>query len=203
MPSIDRQVGVSADDIRVHWTGSAWSAVLGAAQVYVGYYNDNYYKWGSGMRFTNITIPKGSNITAAYLTIRADASRSGTTVYSKVRGEDADNPAQFSDITDYWDRPRSSAEVNWDGIPEWTLDSEYNSPDIKTVIQEIIDRAGWVSGNDLVIFWDDHDDRSDHASGCSRRGYSYDGSSAKAPKLHIEYIPPAAGAACSRGYIMG
>jgi hypothetical protein len=155
------------------------------------------------MRFTNITLPKGSTINSACITLTADGDQSVATVNSKVRGEDVDNAAQFSDETDYWARPRTSAEVNWDNIPAWTAETEYDSLDIKTVIQEIIDRDGWSSGNALVIFWDDHDDRSSHVSDCRRIGYSYDGSSTKAPKLHIEYTEPAAGAARSHGYIMG
>jgi len=203
MSTLDRQVGASADDIRVHWTGSAWGADYTVVQVYVGYYSDAWCKFGSGMRFTSITIPKGSTITAAYFTIRCDSARSGTTVNTKIHGEDADNPGQFSDYSDYSGRARTTAVVNWDDIPAWTLDTDYNSPEIKTIIQEIIDRAGWSSGNALVIFWDDHDDRSTHGSGCSRRGYAYDGSATYAPKLHIEYTEPPSGGARSHGYIMG
>jgi len=155
------------------------------------------------MRFANISIPKGSIITAAYITITCRTARSGTVVRSKVRGEDADNAAQFSDITDYWDRPRTTAEADWDNIPVWTEGTEYDSPEIKAVIQEIIDRAGWSSGNAMVIFWDDHDDRSDHNEYAIRTGQSYDGSTNKAPKLHIEYTPPAAGGGRSHGYTMG
>jgi len=155
------------------------------------------------MRFTNITIPKGSTITAAYITITARADRSATVVNSKIHGEDADSPSAFSDYSDYSGRPRTSAEVNWDDIPAWTQNNEYDSPDISAIIQEIIDREGWASGNALVIFWDDHDDRSTHSDQTNRAGQSYDGSSGQAPELHIEYTEPAAGGARSHAYILG
>jgi hypothetical protein len=77
--------------------------------------------------------------------------------------------------------------VDWDSISAWVVNNDYNSPEIKTVIKEIVDRSGWASGNDIVIFWDDFEDRSTHASGCYRHAYSYDGGSTYAPKLHIEY----------------
>ena len=203
MAELDRQVGDSADDCRAIWKGSDWVFDATASQISTGYWAAVNFKHGGGMRFTNITIPKGSTITSAYLTLTSYTDRSSTVVRSKIRGEDADNPSAFSDYSDYSGRPRTSAEVNWDSIPAWTAETEYNSPEIKTVIQEIIDRANWASGNAVVIFWDDHDDRSDHNSETVRAAYAYDSSSTKAPKLHIEYTPPAPGGPRSCGYIIG
>jgi len=201
MAELDRQVGASEDDITVRWDdgASSWIANLTAGEARVGYAAANYQKFGGGKRFTNITIPKGSTITAAYLTIRCASSESDTVCKSIIQGEDVDDAAQFSDLADYQGRTRTTALVYWDSIPAWTADTDYDSPEIKTIIQEIIDREGWASGQDIVIFWDDHDGRSD--SGAYRRGYSYDGSSTYAPKLHIEYTPPTARR--SHGYVIG
>lgn len=203
MAELNRQVAASADDCRVWWTGSAWAISTTHGRGAVGYWDSDQYKYGSGMRFTNIAIPQNATIIAAYLTLTSYSNYSVTTVNSKIRGEDADDAAQFSDITDYNGRARTTAEVLWDAIAAWTTNTEYNSPDIKTVIQEIIDREGWASGQAIVIFWDDHDDRSSHNSSCVRLPYAYDGSTTKCAKLHIEYTPPAAGGARSHGYIMG
>jgi type IV pilus assembly protein PilY1 len=203
MAELDRQVGASSDDGRGYWTGADWVFETDSVHQNAGYSTSSTAKIGGGMRFTNITIPKGAIITSAYITFTASATRAGTVCRTKIRGEDADNPSAFSDYSDYSGRPRTSAEVNWDGIAPWTKDSEYNSPEIKTIIQEIIDREGWASGNALVLFWDDHEDRSDHNADTWRGGQSYDGDSAKTSKLHIEYTPPAAGGARSHGYIMG
>ncbi len=206
MAELNKQVGASNDNCRCAWNSSASSWVFDLAPTeyhHAGYRGLYRNKAGCGLRFTNITIPKGSTITAAYITLNAYVDRSNTVVNSKIHGEAADNPGQFSDLTDYQGRSRTSAVVNWNGITAWTAESEYNSPDISSIIQEIIDRAGWSSGNALVIFWDDHDDLSTHTNETNREGYTYDQSSAKAPKLHIEYTGPAADAARSHGYIMG
>ena len=200
---LDRQVAASADDCKVAWDGSAWALDLVFTNNPAGYGSSTNYKLGCGMRFLNITIPKGSTINSAYLTFTAALARSNTTVNSKIHGEDVDDAAQFSNYANYSGRTRTSAVVNWNDIAAWSGNVEYNSPDIASIIQEIIDRAGWASGNAMVVFWDDHDDLSTHVDATNRIAYGYDNVPANAPKLHIEYTPPAAGGARSHGYIMG
>jgi len=139
------------------------------------------------MRFQTVPIPQGATITTAYLTFRAKISTTVDDVNTRIRGEDADDTVTFSDLTDFDSRPRTTAQVDWDSIPDWTADTDYDTPEIKTVIQEIVDRAGWASGNSMVLFWDDFDDRSTHTSACYRQMMTYDHSSTYAPKLHIEY----------------
>jgi len=117
-----------------------------------------------------------------------------TTVNSRISAEDVDDAATFSSDSSAFDArwaARTTARVDWDNIGAWTLNTDYNSPDIKTVIQEIVDRAGWASGNDIVIFWDDFDDRSTHNTSRWRLAYSYT-TPASAPKLYIEWTIPAA-----------
>jgi len=144
------------------------------------------------MRFTNVTIPKGSTIDTAHLILRGRSSKSVTVVNSRISAEDVDDAPTFTNDGDAFDTRwanRTTARVDWDAIPAWTQDEDYNSPEIKTIIKEIVDRANWASGNDIVIFWEDFDDRSTHAFNCLRAGYSYDSSIEFAPKLVIEYTP--------------
>ena len=55
---------------------------------------------------------------------------------------------------------------------------DQRTPDIAAIIQEIVNRPGWVSGNDIVII----------VTGSSERtAESYNGVSAAAPLLHIDY----------------
>jgi len=185
--TINRQVAASLDDACVYDSDDdvnpPWDAFYSnALHDYAGKDGSNYRE-GCGMRFTNITIPQGAIIDSAYLTFTCRLAGSGTTVRTNIIGEDVDDAAQFSNLANYNGRSRTSAIVAWDGINAWVVNSEYVSPDIKTVIKEIIDRAGWASGNDLVLFWEN--DLSN--TGADRIAWSYDGSSAKAPKLAITY----------------
>ena len=187
MPTLDLQVGASSDDCLKYFQSGSPQFNLVASQDTAGYYNATYSKYGCGMRFLNVTIPQGATITAAYLTFNCQAVWSGTVVRTRVKGEAIDNAATFSTLADFDARTRTSASVDWDAIAAWAVDTNYNSIDIKTIIQEIVNRAGWASGNALVLFWDDFDDRSDHNANAIRAGKDYDISPTYAPKLHIEY----------------
>jgi len=140
-------------------------------------------KIGAGGRFLNVPIAQGKTINHAYL-IFPDSAYSNTIVNSKIKGEDVDDAATFSNLTDYDARDRTTANVSWNAIPSWASGGERWSPDIKTVIQEIVDRGGWVSGNAMVIFWEDHDGASNQKSYNIREG-------SLPPVLYIEYASSA------------
>ncbi len=170
-----RLVGAVNDDCARRLTTSYWN--LSSAYVVAGYNGETNKRWGSGMRFLNITIPKGSTIDEAHLTVRCLNDYSGTVVNSRISAEDVDNPPAFADDAVAFDArwtDRTSARIEWDAIPAWTADTDYDSPDIKAVIQEIVDREDWASGNAIVIFWEDFDDRSGPDAFAYRDGYSYE-----------------------------
>jgi hypothetical protein len=142
----------------------------------------------SAMRFTNVTIPQGATITAAYLTLYTEPVNnpgSGITVNTNIYAENSDNAAQITSNADYDSRALTSPEA-WNGIPAWAVNSSYNSQSIISVIQAVVSRPGWTSGNAIHILWKDNAS----SSGAWRRCYSYNFSTIKAPKLHIEYNCP-------------
>ena len=178
--------GTATDTVRITYDGATWN-YSSTDVTTAGYYSASFYRMQSGMRFTGITIPKGSTITAAYVTFTAKDSNSATTVNTVIQGEYADNPATFSGLADFQSRVRTTASVTWNSIPAWTAETTYNSPDISTIVQEIVDRAGWASGNSIVIFWGDDAGSSTPGTQVCRRAYSYHLSTTKCPTLHIEY----------------
>lgn len=186
-PSLNFQVGASADDCLAAWDGSSWLFSATSIELRVGYYSSTRYKLGGGMRFTGVNIPQGTTISSAWLKLVCYDSASATVVKSRIQGEDVDNASSFSDYANYSGRTRTTAVVDWDNISAWTLNNWYESPEIKSIVEEIVGRVGWSSGNALVIFWDDHDDRSDHDSFHYRTAYTYDQSWNDAPKLYIQY----------------
>lgn len=195
-------VGASSDDSQVYWNGSSWVMyALTAEQIEVGYASANNFKNGAGLRFQNITVSQGMTIDAAYLTLTSIGNKSAATVNARITGEDVDDAAAWSNIADYQARRGTvvggandnfitDAQVDWNAIATWSTGEsgpDTTSPDIKAIIQEIVDRVGWASGQDMALWWDDHDDRSTHASGTTREGASWDNVTYDPPLLTIEY----------------
>lgn len=183
----ERLIRFSADDCDVRWTGAAWQLALINEYWTCGYWASNNYKKGGGGRFVNIYIPKDAIIQHAYFKVIARNSDVKVQVNTRLHGELAANPATFSNIANYNARARTVAVIDWDNIPSWTAGTEYQSPDIKDIVQEIVNLAGWVSGNPIVIFWDDHDGRSTAISETARRARSWEHSDPVPPMLYIEW----------------
>lgn len=193
------QIQARGDDVRKYYgTGGGsptWHlSSLDDSHLMVGQYQgDNYDRLGSGMRFLNVTIPQGAIISSAYLKLTADFAYDASTVKSRISAYDVDNASSgFSDLADFNAKyaHRTSSVVNWDNIPAWSV-NEYGpdtfSPNVNTVIQEIVDRERWQSGNSMIIFWEDFDGRSSNIDNCRRSAYSWDNNATKAPKLEIRW----------------
>lgn len=133
-----------------------------------------------GLRFQNVTVPPGATIVNAYLEFRSAANDSSSTDLI-IHGQDADNPGTFSGNSDVSNRLNSSATsatVNWNNVSAWSFLGAYQSPDISSIVQEIVDRGGWNSGNAMALLID--------GSG-QRTAVAHNVASFWAPLLHIEY----------------
>jgi hypothetical protein len=79
-------------------------------------------------------------------------------------------------------RLRTFNEVSW-AVSSWLMEKVagpgQRTPDLSAVIQEIVDRPCWESGNGLVLIV--------MGSGY-RQAYVYDGDWQKAPLLYAEYV---------------
>jgi hypothetical protein len=135
------------------------------------------------MLFTNVTIPNGATIINAYLQYRCKTSQSGTTILSRIYGNNVDDATAPTTAAEYNGKALTTAYVDWDSVGSWTAGTWYDTPDIKTVIQEIVNRAGWASGNDILILH--KDDGS--TNGAVRTANPYEDGASFAPKLVIEY----------------
>jgi hypothetical protein len=138
-----------------------------------------------GLRFTGLRIPAGASITNAYIKFTADETHSGATNLA-IRGQDADDAATFSSTSrNISSRPRTGASLPWSPAP-WVAGQSVDAqrtPDLASILQEVVDRPGWASGNSMVFT----------VTGSGRRtAVSWDSAAAKAPLLHVEYAssPP-------------
>ncbi len=79
----------------------------------------------------------------------------------------------------------ASASWKWTQDEPWTANAWLESPDLKSVIQEIVNRPGWSSDNVLVVIYT----INTVTFGDERRFWSFDGDPAKAAKLVITCQP--------------
>lgn len=132
-----------------------------------------------GMRFQNINIPQGAVIQNAVVEFYADGNNSSSTSLI-LYAQDIDNASVFTNSNfNISNRTKTTASVGWSSIPAWTDNATYQTPNMDNIVQEIVDRAGWISGNSMVII-------VEGTSG-TRRAESFDGSGGPEAKLIIDY----------------
>lgn len=110
-----------------------------------------YGQCSSNYRF-DLNIPRGSTITSATITLTRVLTRAFTTE-TTIYGVDEDNPTDpvnGSYATRYLARSLTSATVSWT-FPAGSANASSTSGDISSIIQEIIDRPSWQSGNRIGI----------------------------------------------------
>ena len=155
--------------------------------------NINYRK-GAGMYFPSVGVPTSSTITEAHMIITPKTASSGTTVNTRIIGNKIGNAAVWSTLANYQARRgtavggatndnRTAANVSWDGIAADVVDTAKNTPDIASVVQEIVNLPAWAQNNNMAFWIDDHENRSS----ASRGSWSWDGSTSKCPQLSITY----------------
>lgn len=140
-----------------------------------------------GLRYNNIGIPQGATIISASVSFMVDETVNDPhPVVMRVFGEAADNSMTFTNNDfDISGRDRTDAVVDWT-IPVWTVVGETkNSADLKTVIQEIVDRAGWAYGNSLSLIFEPSDETLTNPSQSGRVTEAFEGDGG--PILTIEW----------------
>jgi subtilisin-like proprotein convertase family protein len=117
-------------------------------------YNYNYLghdggQLNIGLRFTNITIPQGAIINSATIEVYCPAGDIQGTPTGQWQAWDADNAGQFDGSNRPSTVPLTTASVTHNP----TSRAGWKSASIGSVIQEIIDRPGWISGNAINLVW--------------------------------------------------
>ena len=106
-----------------------------------------------GLRFAGVTIPQGTAITSAHIDLRRHGNSTGG-ISTTIVGQAVDDAAPMSGFAsfsnDISSRVPTSAAVDW-SPPNFSGGSTFSSADIKTIVQEIVDRPGWASGQAMFF----------------------------------------------------
>lgn len=113
-----------------------------------------------GLRFQDIIVPRGAKITEAYVQFTVDEikdSKNRDPFNVDIHAEDTVNSTTFNPAVKYdvSSRTKTQTKVVWKDIPKWEAEGlageEQRTADISTLIQEIIDKEGWLSGNAISL----------------------------------------------------
>jgi len=134
-----------------------------------------------GIRLAGLAIPPGASITAASIQFTAKEVQSEVTSLT-IQAQAIDNAPGFtSAASSISSRIRTAASVAWSPVA-WSIvgqaGANQKTPDLSSVIQQVVSRPGWASGNAMVFI----------ITGTGHRTpYSFDGSATLAPLLHVEF----------------
>ncbi|PSK90285.1 alkaline phosphatase PhoX [Taibaiella chishuiensis] len=148
-----------------------------------------------GVKFGSIMIPQGATIKRAYVQFANKGDKAPVSGNAYITAQAIDNAPTFAGVAfNISSRAQVADSVLWPGSTDasWGTTTAgvagplQRTPDIKAILQPVINRAGWAPGNSVVIL----------LKGTSgvRNTFSYDGNAANAPKLIVEYtsasVPP-------------
>jgi len=114
---------------------------------YIGIYSGK--ESHSAFWFSNVNIPQGAQVVSAWIKLPASQDVSSMCT-ARVVGFAQDYASPVSSLADWQSRPRTNATVLWNMEP-WQKGKWYSTPEIASIVQEIIDRTGWRAGRSLAF----------------------------------------------------
>lgn len=182
------RVAATNDDayIDIHQSTPFDSTIyLNDVTFYLGCYNTSFWQNGY-FRFLSATI--SGTIDSAWLLYTCIGTTSTTGQQYRYFGEDTSSATIFSTVADAKVRNLTSASVDTT-VSGWTSGNTYRSPDIKSVIQEIVNRGDWASGNNIVVIV-----KALGATAANgHRAESYENAGTTPTQLNVWYTPSGGG----------
>lgn len=197
MTTISKRTAASTDD--AYDDNTPWPSYSATGTLIIGN-ADGDTLW-TGVRITGVNIAAGSTINSCTLTVVRPSWDGAGNEDVGVFFEEAASPATFSSSDTPYDRGNggatlTTATINWvlgaDGGPG---DVEV-SPDLKTLLQEVVDDVG-AQLNDIVIL------TSGNVSTARAVISSFDSAPLEAPLLDIDYTAGGGGGAPARRRRLG
>lgn len=130
------------------------------------------------LRWNNVALAQGTQIYDASLTVNLEYYYNP---WFYIYGEDADNSQSLDDNYTISGRDVTSASAfySYSGLSA----GSYSFDHLKDVVQEIVDRPGWVENNAIsLIIYENQDNKSANAT-------AYDSSPSLAAKLNLAFEP--------------
>ncbi len=136
----------------------------------------------AALRFRNVSIPQGATVLSAHLQVASGSGRTNP-VTLEYRAAACDCSVELGSQAGALSSLATGSAAVIEAPPPYESGQYNSSADLAPVVQEILDRPGWTSGNALTILV------SDLGSSRTRTVKSYDVRASSAPALVIEYLP--------------
>ncbi|MBV7336274.1 metallophosphoesterase [Chloroflexi bacterium TSY] len=135
-----------------------------------------------GLRFPGVDIPACATVIDARIEFTACHKNKGDT-FLRIHGERAGSAQVFSHGQfNLSQRTRTKASVQWSDLPRWKKVGEsHQTPDLASIVQEIVDQPGWNVGNPVVFLIEGEG---------KRNAVTYNLQPAAAPRLVVQYQRP-------------
>ena len=178
--TLQLRVNHSLDDAEeIAHNGPVGEVYTHSSDLEIGYNNGN--RQIVGIRYPDVTIPSGASILEARLTFVADEADSGDD-RAEISAEVSPNSARFSnDDFDLSSRDWRFDDVDWYYDTDWVVGESYTTPDMRLIVQQVVDQPGWVAGNAMSFML---------TGVYVRVADSYDGNPDTAPLLTVRFLAP-------------
>jgi len=175
--TISVQVGASNDDAEERLSNGS----VGLRSSDLELVQDRSKLQAVGIRFRNVAVPAEAVVEEAFIQFTVDETDSRAASL-QIRGQADDNPGAFiRSAGNVTSRPTTDQVVDWTP-PAWdTVGASgvgQRTPDLSVVVQEIVDRGGWMDGNVIVFIITGSGERTAEA---------FDGEANAAPILTITW----------------
>jgi len=187
----DRLIATVADGTDDGWAyvdGSNYTPNGDFNRMGLGYIsNTNVMTW---YRFKNVQIPQGATINSAHLRWNAHSISVSASVSLYCYCEDSTSTIAPISGADLIGRPLTTANV-WKVVSTpsggWVQNKWYLSSEFSSVLQEIVDKGGWSSGNALTVYYIENGGTSTTAANRASKSYDFDPN--YAAELWVDWSP--------------
>ena len=181
----DYRIAADSDDAQEY----ASTVTLGDDFLYLGYASDMF----SGFRFQNVSLPRSSLVTRAYIQFASTSGRDDPAL-AIIRAQKSTTPPTFAATANNLStRPLTDAAIEWN-MPAFGYNAQTDAertPDLSALVREVVAQPGWSSGAPIAFLFS-----STGAYGAQGMRHVWTRENALAQnaperlaRLHLEYVP--------------
>lgn len=138
--NLDRTVVKSGFTIEGRFINDGQNQILGNEK---GFYSKNY------LLFENLQIPRGSTILNSDLSLTLEGFE-GETVNTNIMAIKNTTDITYRVLVD--NQKQIYSKVAWQNLPKGLTGTKIKSPNLSNILQEIVNKSDWESGDSIVIF---------------------------------------------------